>query len=1223
MLLKELYTNDINRHLNPAVSATKLDAKTAEVEISEYVFTDEIITGLYRILHAVRHNQNYEHIGIWIDGYYGSGKSHFLKYLDYCFDPAYHERALGRLCDEVSIIDIDDLKHDKHNLQALSDAKDNLPEIARWLQNRAQIETRIFNLETSHDLIKGQTNSFLQVFWSEFNKQRGLNPHNLAMAQFLEKPLVEAGVFEEFKQRLAEQGGEWDKPEKAAQIFVWKRKKVFEIVHELAPELDTDSIAKAIDGNQLPMTIEFFGNELASWLADKGADYRLIMLADEVSQFINKEKDRYLNLQEIITYLSEACGNKVWIACTAQQDLSEILDDCKLGEEKDHEGKIKGRFEVKVSLKGTKPEVITQKRLLDKKSQVKPDLRAIYQKEHDGFSSRFPLPQSYNAYESEEEFVDYYPFVPYQFRLIMQVFDNFLNLGYVAKEVKGNERSIIKVAHSTAKANADQELGKIISFDELYNNMFEEGLMSRGQKAIENAVKMAREYPGDKELAKRVANVLFMVCNISDTNRLNFPANLTNLTVLLLNDFTTPFQNIRDDIKRVLEYFCDNNIIREEQGKPGTAPYYIFYSEEEMKVAELIKNQNVDSTVQSEEFREIFHKYFDITPKAQFMGRSFSVGTSIMGRASLGNNPEVTVEFDMDNNTDTHIIMNNPNNRLLFLAGPLLRENKRLYGDFMWYCKLQRYMKTVAATDENAKVRGEFSKRAAELYTSSILPGMQRIIDECKVFTGQTLVENPDITAKKGKERYRNAVAAQLESMYPMAKLASSSNIPRDTASLRAAINRPINTGDYDGLGATLTQAELEVEKYLENQMLDTNVSDVVGKFARAPYGWDKIAVLYLVNELVRRHRRDYSYSNNPTVATTTVSAHLVDETNKFTVRKGKAISQELVNNFIAAWKKVFGPAASFSSSDSTQIFNSARGADRDLALGSIISRYHKMLEHELKPYQFSNPISDALELFEGWMGEKKIEDFFNRVIAEADAGKEAIDAVKKMNHFFTNQLEIFKRINNFVGDNRDNFRYLGEEYSDIVSDLRGLATAQWPIVIKDYKSKMDEVAKALDLVRETVRQEIRNKYNETFDQLEAYADSLNVPHSVISDRKATIDNAVRSNNILVLRDKTDTDQLYREQAARILNAVPKPQPPTLPSNNSNGSGTTYPSGGDGSNNGGNGGSTANEPDFVFVKLTTRSTSPLKSEADIDKYLTQLKQQLMSKLGTNTILTVE
>ena len=271
------------------------------------------------------------------------------------------------------------------------------------------------------------------------------------------------------------------------------------------------------------MSIDRFGIELAAYLKDKGEDYRLILLADEVSQFINKERDRYLNLQEIITKLSEACDNKVWVACTAQQDLSEIMDDCHIAEEKDKEGKIKGRFEVKVSLKGTQPEVITQKRILDKKEEVKEVLGDLYAEKSPAFDLQFKLPNSYSAYSSKDDFVAYYPFVPYQFKLIMQVFNSFLNLGYVAKEVKGNERSIIKVIHSTAKKNAEARLGKFVSFDELYNNMFEEGLQARGQKAVDNAIRMARTYR-DPKFAERIANVLFMICNISDTDKLVFPA---------------------------------------------------------------------------------------------------------------------------------------------------------------------------------------------------------------------------------------------------------------------------------------------------------------------------------------------------------------------------------------------------------------------------------------------------------------------------------------------------------------------------------------------------------------------------------------------------------------------------------------------------------------------------------------------------------------------------
>lgn len=77
MKLEAIYEKDINRTVNPAVSASDFSDKTVKTEIEEYVFTDEIINGLYKILSAIK-NRNVSHDGIWINGYFGSGKSHFL-----------------------------------------------------------------------------------------------------------------------------------------------------------------------------------------------------------------------------------------------------------------------------------------------------------------------------------------------------------------------------------------------------------------------------------------------------------------------------------------------------------------------------------------------------------------------------------------------------------------------------------------------------------------------------------------------------------------------------------------------------------------------------------------------------------------------------------------------------------------------------------------------------------------------------------------------------------------------------------------------------------------------------------------------------------------------------------------------------------------------------------------------------------------------------------------
>lgn len=1192
MKLKDLYSKPINRAVNPAVSATKFDPETERIEIQEYVFTDEIINGLFRILDAIKNNKPYDHVGIWIDGYYGSGKSHFLKYLDYCITPSTREDAVSRLLDAVKAIDPLDEKHN------LSFDYDELLSIANWLK-RATIDTCIFNLETSYDNSTDKKKAFLHVFWNEFNGKRGFNKFNITLAQNLEKPLAEKGVFEAFKERIAEEGGDWNDPGMAADLIDNELDWVLDIAKELAPTLSVDSIRERIIKRDTNMSIDRFGMELASYLKDKGDDYRLILLADEVSQFINKERDRYLNLQEIITKLSEACDNKVWVACTAQQDLSEIMDDCHIAEEKDKEGKIKGRFEVKVSLKGTQPEVITQKRILDKKEEVKPELAALYNKYKAGFDLQFKLPTSYSSYESQDDFVDYYPFVPYQFKLIMQVFNSFLNLGYVAKEVKGNERSIIKVIHSTAKTNANAELGKFISFDELYNNMFEEGLQARGQKAVDNALRMARTYQTDRpertRLAVRVANVLFMICNISQTDQLVFPATLDNVTSLLINDMETPRLNIKNEVEKVIEFLCDNNIIRREQGKNGAPETYAFYSEEEMKVAQLIQSQVVDNNTQAEQLKEIFNRYITaLRNKEQYKTRSFSVGLTIKQRTFLSNNPDVQVEFVMDADYETaeQLALQNSNvNRMVYYVGPQYRDNKRLYNAFYWYCQANRYMATPVTSEDNKKTRDEFEKRANELYDGIIRKEFEKILDTCPIISGLSVIDEAELGQKRGNDRYRVAMDKHLSGIYTKANLVDYPSMPRTTEQLKKAILRNVNPGDYDGMNAVLTDAEHEVEIYLNKQFAEVNVSDVLAKFAKAPYGWDNICTLYIINELVRRHNRDYSYANNPNVETSTVANRIVSESNKFTLRQAKVISPQVIQNFIAAWKEIFGISAVPSSTDSTQLFRACRDIESDRSLAKFIKGY-KDIEQQIAGYQFCQPIREAIELFESWLNERDPLKFFNLVIAAKDEAKVLIDKCKEVVQFTHDQLDTYKQLIQFQDNNQYNFPFVPMEMQGAVTDFCKLKDDPWPISgLRGYIKLQRQLSGILDGVRNELREKIKAAYNEIFDYLKQVAEKQHVPESVLSDRETVIRVKTTPTNILVLQNNANTDTFYQEQVDKIMSYNP-PLPP-----GGEGDGKPEP---------------PKTPDKRIRKasLQTKTKLPITNAEDIERYLEGLRQQL-------------
>ncbi|MCB9017748.1 MAG: BREX system P-loop protein BrxC [Prevotellaceae bacterium] len=1205
MKLKDLYNNPIKRAVNPAVSATKFDAETQKTEIEEYVFTDEIINGLFRILDAIKNNRPFDHVGIWIDGYYGSGKSHFLKYLDYCITPSTQEKALSRLLDAVKAIDPLDDKHD------LGFDFEQLLSVANWLKG-ATIDNCIFNLETSYDNSTDKKKAFLHVFWNEFNGKRGFNKFNITLAQNLEKPLFEKGVFERFKERIAEEGGNWEDPGEAADLIDNELGMVLDIAQELAPTLDKESIRERIIKRDTTMSIDRFGLELASFIKDKGEDYRLILLADEVSQFINKERDRYLNLQEIITKLSEACGNKVWVVCTAQQDLSEIMDDCHINEEKDKEGKIKGRFEVKVSLKGTQPEVITQKRILDKKEDVIDTLADLYKQKSPSFNLQFKLPNSYASYENQEAFIAYYPFVPYQFKLIMQVFNSFLNLGYVAKEVKGNERSIIKVIHATAKKNADAELGKFISFDELYNNMFEEGLQAKGQKAVDNAIRMAATYKRNPQLAKRIANVLFMICNISTNDKLIFPANIDNITSLLINDTETPRLNIKNEVEKIVEYLSDNNIIRPEQGKNGAVEAYSFYSEEEMKVAALIQSQPVDNNRQAEELKDIFFKYITaIKNKELYATRSFAVGATIKQRSFLSNNPDIVIDFTMDCDYDSPemLALHNQSNRLVYYVGQQFHDNKRLYNAFYWYCQVNSYMSTPANSEENANTRKEFEKRASDIYNMQIAPEFHKILDSCPIISGLSVIDDVEFGAKKGNDRYKVAIDKHMGSIYTKANLVQRSDMVYTTDALKQAIVRGVNPGDYDGLNTELTPAEHEVEIYLNKQFAEVNVADILSKFSKAPYGWDDICTIFVVNELVRRHKRDYSYANNPNVETNTVASHIVAEKNKFTIRQAQAISQELVSQFADAWKDIFGITATFATTDSTQILRLCRDDEGENSLSHRRDAYKK-IENQYGSCPFIKPIREAIDLFDEWLAVRDSQKFFNAVIERRDYARLLMDTCKEVIGFLHDQMDNYKNIIDFARNNRENFHALGADYKEQIEAIESFEHMGWPIKIRETIKMRNSLSAALDEQRNALREQIKKAYNETFDLLESSAQQQEVDKSVLSDREATIQLKTKSNSLSVLQINTNTDNFYAEQAARIQKVVREraPKPVVEPDHNHTGD-KGYPK-------------QAAERKDTTMALRTRTVTPLNNEDDVDGYLDTLKKQLMDKINEGYSVTI-
>lgn len=1176
MKLKELYNRDIERKVNPAVSASDFDEETVHTEIEEYVFTDEIIQGLYNILSAVQKKEK-NHCGIWINGYFGSGKSHFLKYLDYCLSPKYGQRALERLMEAVE--ERDPLQHPDSKLDlTVADMKD----LIIWMKSN-QVDTILFNIGTVHNINGNEKKVFLDVFWAELNEFRGYNKFNIALAQHFEKLLDSKGKFGEFKQRIADDGFDWNN--QASDLADQELDYVLDIGKELVPTMTTDIIRKRIVEDDSYISVETFMRELKGFIDSKGKNYHLLFLVDEISQFIDKRGGLLLQLQEIVTRLHEVCKDRVWLGCTAQQDLSELLDDCKFTETSEDYGKIMGRFEVKVSLKGTQPEYITQKRILDKTGGAEIELGKLYEEKKNAIDNQFQLPSGYKKFSSKEEFIAYYPFVPYQFKLIMQVFNSFVNLGFVEREVKGNERSIIKVTHATAKQTKDEEVGKFISFDQFFNAMFQGSLMNLGQRAIKNANGIIQEYK-KPDFGQRVVNILFMICYLSETDKLQLPATVENITNLLMTDVDTQKLSLKQDVLDVLKYLCEKNIIRYEPKKGTVSDYYCFYTEDEMEVAQLIKNQQVDNATMAEELKKIFFEYMgNPSNRETYCSNKFSIACLIMGRNFLSNNADIEIELVMEDDFGGNChqyALQNKATRLSFLIGPLYYANNDFRNEFFNFCKVQQFLKTPATGDKRKQTMDDFRKRARETYDSKIVPEFRRMFDSCEVVSSQDVI-TARLATIKGSQRYKSALESHFENIYPYGRLVTSPKFPRTSEDLRKAVLRKIEPGEYEGMKAELTDPEKPVENYLLQQGRELSLVDIIKKFSGAPYGWNELCTMYVVNELVRRHKRDYSYNNDPNTETKIVAtAMTTSDRNKIVVRPAQAISRDVLDNFTDAWKKVFGfkPAPS---NDSSELLHGAKEK-----LKELIDSMGK-LRDEVSKYPFASPVVEAIHLFEEWEAKRDPIQFFNAIVQGQDKGKALVDRYKEVKQFADDQLSRYVEFLQYIAGNKENFNFLPDDKKQAAERFKELVTDETPFErMPSYTKLKREIEAALKEIKNGLCAEITANYEKAHADLKGVCKENGVAEDILPNLQSTITAKTNTDNLYALKDNRSTDEFYTHWVKVILD---KKDP----------------------NDGGNqpGKKTAS------ITLNTRTQHKLTNEEEVDDYLAQLKQQLMKHINDN------
>lgn len=86
MMIKDLFAKPIDRDIKGVIKVGQDDSSNVRQELEEYVVTRELQKHFAEFFASYKRGilGTTDKMGVWISGFFGSGKSHFLKILSYC-----------------------------------------------------------------------------------------------------------------------------------------------------------------------------------------------------------------------------------------------------------------------------------------------------------------------------------------------------------------------------------------------------------------------------------------------------------------------------------------------------------------------------------------------------------------------------------------------------------------------------------------------------------------------------------------------------------------------------------------------------------------------------------------------------------------------------------------------------------------------------------------------------------------------------------------------------------------------------------------------------------------------------------------------------------------------------------------------------------------------------------------------------------------------------------
>lgn len=352
---------DIFRTIEKVITFDNQEKDSLKREVTEYVVTEKLKNNFQKLLDALHSGMDADscEVGIWVSGFYGSGKSSFAK-------------NFGLALDKDLVIDGVPFR------DRLINRINNLPisQLLKGLVEKYSPQVFLINLATKRLTLYGNTlPPVSDILYHQVMKWAGYAPEE--KIALLERKLEMDGNLVNFITTIKnEKNEDWDTlkfedpltakaiaQEYAVKFYpnVWKDEKIFNIMR--IDSLEDESVRMK---SMLDLIKKRTGKE------------NVLFIIDEVGQYISSKDDLILHMQGTMENLKDIGRGKAWLLATAQQTLTEDNPNARYNSDKLF--KLNDRFPIKVDIEASDIKEITTQRLLGKSNDGANVLKEFYSK---------------------------------------------------------------------------------------------------------------------------------------------------------------------------------------------------------------------------------------------------------------------------------------------------------------------------------------------------------------------------------------------------------------------------------------------------------------------------------------------------------------------------------------------------------------------------------------------------------------------------------------------------------------------------------------------------------------------------------------------------------------------------------------------------------------------------------------------------------------------------